>query len=291
MAMTLGGVNHSLSTLNNVNNTVQKTSQQMATGSKYPSASYGGSAYAVLQRLDSHIAATAQSGQNTQNASALIRTAEGATGKTLSALGTIKAYIMSAANGTNTSSDRADLQKGVNQLVAQIDDNSRVTYNGKHILDGSEQNTGIAGVLGYENFNMGDIRAETLGLTDSEGNVTINLSDENSIQSALTTVNNALDKVQNINDSLNRSIDGGAIDASLDEATTQGAYLQRLDHQEMLYNTMQENEQAAESTIGDADMAKLASEFNSERTQEQLAIFATKMYNHNLSNIPSLLQA
>ena len=291
MAMTLGGVNHSLSTLNNVNNAAQKTSQQMATGSKYPSASYGGSAYAVLQRLDSHIAATAQSGQNTQNASALIRTAEGATGKTLSALGTIKAYIMSAANGTNTSSDRADLQKGVNQLVAQIDDNSRVTYNGKHILDGSEQNTGIAGVLGYENFNMGDIRAETLGLTDSEGNVTINLSDENSIQSALTTVNNALDKVQNINDSLNRSIDGGAIDASLDEATTQGAYLQRLDHQEMLYNTMQENEQAAESTIGDADMAKLASEFNSERTQEQLAIFATKMYNHNLSNIPSLLQA
>ena len=291
MAMTLGGVNHSLSTLNNVNNAAQKTSQQMATGSKYPSASYGGSAYAVLQRLDSHIAATAQSGQNTQNASALIRTAEGATGKTLSALGTIKAYIMSAANGTNTSSDRADLQKGVNQLVAQIDDNSRVTYNGKHILDGSEQNTGIAGVLGYENFNMGDIRAETLGLTDSEGNVTINLSDENSIQSALTTVNNALDKVQNINDSLNRSIDGGAIDASLDEATTQGAYLQRLDHQEMLYNTMQENEQAAASTIGDADMAKLASEFNSERNQEQLALFATKMYNHNLSNIPSLLQA
>lgn len=291
MAMTLGGVNNSLSTLNNVNNAVQKTSQQMATGSKYPSASYGGSAYAVLQRLDSHIAATAQSGQNTQNASAMIRTAEGATAKTVTALTTIKEYIINAANGTNTASDKADLQKGVNQLVSQIDDNSRVTYNGKHILDGSEQNEGIAGVLGYENFNMGDIRAETLGLTDSEGNVTINLSDENSIQAALTTVNSALDKVQNINDSLNRSIDGSAIDASLDEATTQGAYLQRLDYQEALYNTMQENEQAASSTIGDADMAKLATQFKSESNQQQLALFASRMYNHNLSNIPNLLQA
>ncbi|MBQ7628755.1 MAG: flagellin [Selenomonadaceae bacterium] len=287
----VGGVNNAVTTLNNVNNNLQKTMQKTSTGSNYPSASYGGSAYAILQRLDSNIAATAQSGQNTQNASAMIRTAEGATGKTLTALTTIKAYIMSAANGTNTDSDRADLQKGVNQLVEQIDDNANVTYNGKHILNGSEENVGIAGLLGYENFNMGDIRAETLGLKDSEGNVTINLSDEKSVQAALSTVDGAIDKVQNINDSLNQSIDGVAIDASLDEATTQGAYLQRLEMQESLYNTMQENEQAAASNIGDADMAKLASEFNNEKNQQQLALFAAKMHNHNLMNIPTLLQA
>lgn len=290
MAMTLGGVNNSVSTLNNVNNALQKTAQKISTGSNYPSASYGGSAYAVLQRLDSHIAATAQSGQNTQNASAMIKTAEGATAKTITALTTIKAYIMNAANGTNTDSDKADLQKGVNQLVSQIDENSHITYNGKHILDGSEQNTGITGVIGQENYNMGDIRAETLGLTDSQGNVTINLSDEKSIQSALTTVNSALDKVQNINDSLNLSIDGGAIDASLDEATTQGAYLQRLDYQESLYTTMQENEQAAASTLGDADIAKLATELSSESTQEELALYAAQMFNHNLSNMGNLLR-
>lgn len=290
MAMTLGGVNNSISTLNNVNNALQKTAQKLSTGSNYPSASYGGSAYAVLQRLDSHIAATAQSGQNTQNASAMIKTAEGATSNTITALTKIREYIMSAANDTNTDSDKADLQKGVNQLVSQIDENSQITYNGKHILDGSEQNTGIAGVLGHENFNMGDIRAETLGLTDSQGNVTINLSDEKSIQSALTTVNSALDKVQNINDSLNLSIDGGAIDASLDEATTQGAYLQRLDYQDSLYTTMQENEQAAASTLGDADIAKLATELSSESTQEKLALYAAQMFNHNLSNMRNLLQ-
>ena len=287
----VGGVNNAVSTLNNVNSGLQKTMQKMSTGSNYPSASYGGSAYAVLQRMDSNIAATAQSGQNTQNASALIRTAEGATGKTLTALTTIKAYLISAANDTNTASDRANLQKSVDQLVSQIDENANITYNGKHILNGSEEDVGIAGLLDYENFNMGDIRAETLGLTDSEGNVKINLSDESFIPASIETVNKALEHVQNINDSLNKSIDGVAIDASLDEATTQGAYLQRLDMQESLYNTMQENTQAAASTIGDADMAKLASEFNNEKNQQQLALFAAKMHNHNLMNIPTLLQA
>ena len=290
MAMNLGGVNNSLSTLNNVNNVVQKTTQKLATGSNYASASNGSSAYAILKRMDVNVSSNAQSVQNVQNAGAMMRTAEGATANTVTALKTIKEYLMNAANGTNTASDKADLQKSVDQLVSQIDDNSKVTYNGINILDGSQENTGIAGVLGYENYNLGDIRAETLGLKDSEGNVTINLNDEESVKASLETVNGALEKVQGINESLNRSIDGGAIDASLDEATTQGAYLQRLDYQESLYNTMEVNEQAAASTIGDADMAKAAVEFNSANTQEKLALYAATMFNHNYSNIVSLLQ-
>ncbi len=290
MAMNLGGINGSLSTLNNVNNAMQKTTQKLATGTKYSSPSNGASAYAILKRMDVNVNSNAQSVQNVQNAGAMMRTAEAATSKTVTALTEIKVYLMNAANDTNTASDRADLQKHVNQLVEQIDNNARVTYNGMNILDGSQENTGIAGVLGYQNYNLGDIRAETLGLKDSEGNVTINLNDPNAVKAAVATVDNAIEKVQGINDSLNRSIDGEAIDASLDEATTQGAYLQRLDYQESLYNTMEVNEQEAASTIGDADMAKAAAEFNSSNTQEKLALFAAKMFNHNYSNIATLLQ-
>ena len=199
MAMNLGGVNNSLSTLNNVNNVVQKTTQKLATGSNYASASNGSSAYAILKRMDVNVSSNAQSVQNVQNAGAMMRTAEGATANTVTALKTIKEYLMNAANGTNTASDKADLQKSVDQLVSQIDDNSKVTYNGINILDGSQENTGIAGVLGYENYNLGDIRAETLGLKDSEGNVTINLNDEESVKASLETVNGALEKVQGIN--------------------------------------------------------------------------------------------
>ncbi len=290
MAMTLGGVNHSLSTLNQVDSTLQKTSQKLATGSNYPSASYGGSAYAILKHMDSNIKAHSQSVQNMQNASAMMKTAEGATANTITALTQIKEYLVNAANGTNTESDRASLQKNVNQLVSQIDENAQVKYNGKNLVDGSAAETDIAGLLGYNNFGLGDIRAESLGLKDSEGNVTIDVSTDEGIQAALGTVNNALDKVGAINESLNKSLDGDAIDASLDEATTQGAYLQRLDYQQSLYETMEMNEQDAASTMGDVDMAKAMTEFRSQSTQEQLALFAAKMFTHNHANVLTLLQ-
>lgn len=289
MAM-VGSVNNAVTTVNNVNSATQKTTQKIATGSNYSTPSNGAAAYATLKKMDANITANAQSVQNVQTASAMMRTAEAATDKTITALAELQVYLMNAANGTNTESDKANLQKNVNQIVEQIDDNSRVTYNGMNILDGSQENTGIAGVLGYQNYNMGDIRAETLGLKDSEGNVTINLNDEDSVKASLETVNNALDKVQGINDSLKKSIAGDAVDASLDEITTQGAYAQRLDYQEALYNTMAINEQEAASTMGDVDMAKAAAELNSEETQKQLALHATNLHMHNYSNIVSLLQ-
>lgn len=290
MAMTLGGVNHSLTTLNNVDNALHKTIQKAATGSKYPSASFGGSAYATLKLMDSNIKAHSQSVQNVQNASAMMKTAEGATSNTISALTQIKEYLINAANGTNTETDRAALQENVNQIVSQIDDNAQVKYNGKNIVDGSAEQTDIVGLLGAQSLGLGDIRAETLGLKDSEGNVTIDVSTDEGIKSALDTVNSALETVQGINDSLTKSLDGSAIDASLDEATTQGAYLQRLDYQEALYNTMEINEQEAASTMGDADIAQAMAQFNSQSTQEKLALFAATMFNHNLANVTTLLQ-
>ena len=195
MSMTLGGVNHSLTTLNNVDGAMQKTSQKLATGSNYPSASYGGSAYAILKHMDSNIKAHSQSVQNMQNASAMMKTAEGATANTITALTQIKEYLVNAANGTNVESDRAALQENVNQLVSQIDENAQVKYNGQNILDGSAGETDIAGLLGYNNFSLGDIRAESLGLADGQGNVTIDVSTEDGIKSALGVVNNALEKV------------------------------------------------------------------------------------------------
>ena len=291
MAMTMGGVNPSLRTLNTIQNSMQKTTQQLATGSKYPSASYGGAAYAILQRMSSHIGATNQSVQNTQNMSSMVKTAAGATGNTVDALKTIKETLISAANGTNTDSDRANMQENINQLVRQIDDNSRVQYNGMNLLDGSKEDILVAGVDGYENISLGNMSSKALGLTDENGNSTIDLSNDESIQAALKNVDGALNFVQGVDGNLQASLEGGyTLDEALDEATSQGAQLQRLEFQEANYTTMEENEQAASSTMGDTDMAKAITELKSQQTQEQLAMFATKMFNQNRSNILNLLQ-
>ena len=291
MAMTMGGVNSSLSTLNKVQNSIQKTTQQIATGSRYPSASYGSSAYAILQRMNSNIGGISQSIQNTQNMSSMVKTAAGATSNTVEALTTIQQTLVNAANGTNTSTDRSAMQEQINQLVSQIDDNSRVQYNGMNLLDGSRSSMVVAGIDGYENVGLGNMSANALGLTDDQGNVTIDLSTDESIQSALSTVGGALEFAQGVDNGLQASLEGGEVlNAALDEATSQGAYMQRLEFQEANYTTMAENEMAAASTMGDTDIAKAVTELKSQQTQEQLAMFATKMFNQNRANILNLLQ-
>ena len=291
MAMTMGGVNSSLRTLNNVQNSMQKTTQQLATGSRYPSASFGGAAYATLPRMNGNIGAISQSAQNTQNMSSLVKTAEGATSNTIDALNTIKETLLNAANGTNNNSDRSAMQEGINQLVKQIDDNSRVQYNGMNLLDGSKGSITVAGVDGYENIHLGDMSSRALGLTDERGNVTIDLSNQESVQNALKNIDGALSFVEGVDGNLEASLEGGyTLEEALDEATTQGAQLQRLEFQNANYTTMQENEQAAASTMGDTDMAKAITELRSQQTQEQLALFATKMFNQNRANVLNLLQ-
>ena len=291
MATTMGGVNSSLSTLNRIQNSMQKTTQQIATGSRYPSSQFGSSAYAILQRMGSNIGATNQSIQNTQNMTSMIKTAAGATSNTVDALKTIKETLINAANDTNTSTDRSAMQENINQLVSQIDDNSRVQYNGMNLLDGSKSELLVAGIDGYENVGLGDMSSKALGLTDEKGNVTIDLSNQESIQSALKNVDGALSFVQGVDNNLQASVEGGyTLDEALDQATTQGAMLQRLEFQEANYTTMSENEQAAASTMGDTDMAKAITDLKNQQTQEQLALFATKMFNQNRSNVLSLLQ-
>ncbi len=287
----MGGVNPSLRTLNTIQNSMQRTTQQIATGSKYPNASYGSAAYSVLQRMNSNIGGISQSVQNTQNMSSMVKTAAGATGNTIDALKTIKSTLVNAANGTNTDSDRAAMQENINQLVRQIDDNSRVQYNGMNLLDGSKDSMMVAGINGYENVSLGNMSSKALGLTDEQGNVTIDLSNDESIQSALRNVDGALEFVEGVDGNLQASLEGGyTLDEALDEATSQGAQLQRLDFQQANYTTMSENEQSAASNMGDTDIARAITDLKNQQNQEQMAMYATRMFNQNRANVLNLLQ-
>ncbi len=291
MAGILGGVNQANHLLNQATSATQRTSQIISSGSKFPSASYNSSAYSIVQRMGSHLGATAQSVQNTQNASAMIKTAAGATENTVSALTSIRQMLINAANGTNADSDRAALQQNINQIVQQIDDNARVEYNGMNLLDGSKNGVMVAGVSGYENVSLGNMSAQALGLTDNQGNVTIDVSNDDSIQSALETVSGALDFAKGINDNLQATLQGGDIlEYSLDEATTQGAYLQRLEYQADNYTTMEENTQAAASNIGDADIAKQITQLNLQRIQQQVSVEVSKIFNHSQTSVLDMLR-
>ena len=286
MAMTLGGVNPGLSQLNRNSIATQKTSQILATGSNRPSAAYGASEYAIAARLTSNIRGTSQSIQNTQNISSMFKIAAGATQNTIQALSTIKENLINAANDSNNSVDRQALQKNIDQTVRQINLNAQTEYNGKRLLDGTAEDVTLAGIDGYENYHLGDLRSEALGLTDSDGNVTINANDPEAslaiVDQAITTAQNSLDSTQFMQDYVTNE--------ALDQATTQGAQLQRMEFQEANYTTMEENQLSALSNMDDADMAKQITNLRNQQTLEQTALFATRMFNQNPANVLSLLQ-
>jgi flagellin len=85
-----------------------------------------------------------QDNKNTQNGSALMKVAEGAVQSTVDILKTLKEKVINAANDTNTDSDRAQIQKELDQSIDQINDNANVTYNGKYLVDGSHNSKGVS---------------------------------------------------------------------------------------------------------------------------------------------------
>ena len=82
----------------------------------------------------------------------------------------------------------------------------------------------------------------------------------------------------------------GALEYSLDNATTIGASLQRLDFTETNITTMNENVQASESTIRDADMAKEMMAFTKANVLSQAAQAMLAQASQSPSNVLSLLR-
>lgn len=291
MAMTVGGVNPYVSNYNRIHTATQNTTQKIATGSNYPSASFGASAYAIAVRLMSNIGATSQSTQNTQNMSAMVKVAEGATKNTIDNLTNIQSHLINAANDTNGSLDRRAIQKEINQSVAQIDSNAYAQYNGMNLLDGSKESLTVAGIDGYRELELGDLRAQSLGLTDAQGNVTIDATTTEGAEASLKVVSGVLSYVQGLDGEMREVLDGGlSLESSLDEATTQGALLQRLEFQEKNYATMEENQLAALSNSSDANIAEMITNLRNEQTLERVSLFGTRMFNHNWENALRLLK-
>lgn len=86
-----------------------------------------------------------QDNKNTQNGNSMMKVAEGSIQSTVDIIKTLKEKVLNAANDTNTDSDRAQIQKEMDQMIDQIDDNANVTYNGKYLVDGTH-NRQVKGV-------------------------------------------------------------------------------------------------------------------------------------------------
>ena len=132
---------NTLNTLNKNQSELAKSLQKVSSGMKINSAGDDASGMVISERMRVQVRALDQDDTNTKNGSALLRTAEGAVQSTIEILKTLKDKAINAANDTNTDEDRAIIQKEVDRLIDQIDDNALTTYNGKYLVDGSQNGT------------------------------------------------------------------------------------------------------------------------------------------------------
>ena len=158
---------NTLNTLNKNESALSKSLEKVSSGMKINSAGDDASGMAISERMRVQVRALDQDNVNTNNGNALMRTAEGAVQSTIEILKTLKEKAINAANDTNTDEDRALIQKEVDHLIDQIDDNALTTYNGKYLIDGTHNGLvkGDTGDGTRTSFTNSSLATDTTGIT------------------------------------------------------------------------------------------------------------------------------
>jgi len=126
-----------LNTLNKNSENLAADLKKVSSGMKINGAADDASGYSISERMRVQLRGLEQDNANAQNATSLLKTADGAIRSSLDILKTMKEKAINAANDTNTDIDRATIPKELDQSIDQLNDNADVTFNGKRLFDGS----------------------------------------------------------------------------------------------------------------------------------------------------------
>jgi flagellin len=137
-------INHNTSALNtyrqlNANNSASaKSLEKLSSGLNINRAADNAAGLAISEKMRGQIRGLDQAGKNAQDGISLIQTAEGGLNETASILQRMRELAVQSANDTNTSSDRSQMQKELDQLSTEITRISTDTeFNSKKLLNGA----------------------------------------------------------------------------------------------------------------------------------------------------------
>jgi len=137
-------INHNTSALNtyrqlSANNTASaKSLEKLSSGLNINRAADNAAGLAISEKMRGQIRGLDQATKNAQDGISLIQTAEGGLNETASILQRMRELAVQSANDTNTASDRAQMQKELDQLTTEITRISTDTeFNTKKLLNGA----------------------------------------------------------------------------------------------------------------------------------------------------------
>jgi flagellin len=251
-----------------VNKDMQTSMERLSTGKRINSASDDAAGVAISSRLSAEIRGTNQSVRNALDGQALIDTAEGAHKEIENVLQRMREIAVQAANDTNNTQDRKNLQAEMDAMVTEIDRISHATsWAGSLLLNGdaagavdktatfSLQVGSATGTQNQISVSIGSMTAETLNLTEATTNDSLVLvvadtditADDHTVNGGTTTATgNALEAITLID---------AAIKTVNTQRSTLGATANRLNHTVNNLTNMSTNLSSAQGRIEDADFA------------------------------------
>ena len=127
-----------------------KSTEKLSSGFKINRAADDAAGLSISEKMRKQINGLDQASTNAQDGVSAVQTAEGALGEVHDMLQRMNQLAVKAANGTNSSSDRAAIQAEVDQLVTEIDRVATTTkFNETYLLKGTDAN-GKVGELNYD---------------------------------------------------------------------------------------------------------------------------------------------
>jgi len=267
-------INHNISAMNahrqmGINtDAAAKATEKLSSGQRINRAGDDAAGLAISEKMRSQIRGLNQGSTNAQDGISLVQTAEGALTETHSMLQRLKTLATQSANGTNQDSDRALIQKEVDQLTSEVTRISTQTeFNGKNILNTT------ASVA----FQVGNKSGQEIKITMAKMTATALAINGLSLSTA-TKAKAALAKIET------------AITTVSTHRATLGAVQNRLEHTITSTDNTSENLQSAESRIRDTDMAKEMIEYTKNNVLTQAAQSMLSQANQAPNNVLKLLQ-
>lgn len=268
-------INHNISALNtyrqlSFNNTqTAKNLEKLSSGYRINRAGDDAAGLAISEKMRGQIRGLEMASKNAQDGISLIQTAEGALNETHAILQRMRELAVQGANDTNTSADRDEIQKEIDQLALEIDRIGNTTeFNTQKLLSGGITNTIFqigANLSQTITIAINDMRSGALGVDALTVDTNANAN------SAITKIDAAISRVSS-------------------ERSKLGAIQNRLEHTINNLGTAAENLTAAESRIRDVDMAKEMMEFTKSNILSQAAQAMLAQANQQPQGVLQLLR-
>jgi flagellin len=164
-------INHNLAAMNThrqlTNNTAgtNKSLEKLSSGYRINRAGDDAAGLAISEKMRGQIRGLDQASRNAQDAISLVQTAEGAMSTTHNILQRMRELSVQSANDTSTDSDRAQLQKEVEQLKSEVDRIAYTTeFNTKKLLNGS-----LTGTKALQGTTANSAKVDVADLAASAG--------------------------------------------------------------------------------------------------------------------------